>query len=65
MAQLTAGESEAMFGEIGNMQPSRSSLDRLTKALSPHWETHRIDWEGQLRRAETVPDVTEHPIMYQ
>jgi hypothetical protein len=56
MAHLTPGESEEMFGEIGNMQPSRSSLDRLTKALSPHWETHRIRWEGQLRRAETVPE---------
>jgi hypothetical protein len=48
MALLTPGESEAMFGEIGNMQPSRSSLDRLTKALSPHWE-------AQLRQKETVP----------
>jgi hypothetical protein len=55
MAHLTPGESEAMFGEIGNMQPSRSSLDRLTKALSPHWESQRVTWEGQLRQAETVP----------
>lgn len=55
MALLTAGESEAMFGEIGNMQPSRSSLDRLVKVLSPHWEEHRAAWEGQLRQAETVP----------
>jgi len=55
MAHLTPGESESMFGEIGNMQPSRSSLDRLTKALSPHWEDHRADWEAQLRQAETVP----------
>ena len=55
MAHLTPGESESMFGEIGNMRPSRSSLDRLTKALSPHWEEHRADWEAQLRQAETVP----------
>jgi hypothetical protein len=55
IAHLTAGESEAMFGEIGNMQPSRSSLDRLTKALSPHWEDNRINWEAQLRQQETVP----------
>jgi len=55
MALLTPGESEAMFGEIGNMQPSRSSLDRLTKALSPHWEANRTDWEAQLRQKETVP----------
>lgn len=55
MAHLTPGESEAMFGEIGNMQPSRSSLDRLSKALSPHWEDHRETWEVQLRQMETVP----------
>ena len=55
MAQLTPGESAALFGEIGNMQPSRSSLDRLTKALSPHWEEHRVVWEAQLRQTETVP----------
>lgn len=55
MAHLTPGESEALFGEIGNMQPSRSSLDRLTKALSSHWESQRVTWEGQLRQTETVP----------
>lgn len=55
MALLTSGESEELFGEIGNMQPSRSSLDRLTKALSPHWEDHRVAWEAQLRQKETVP----------
>jgi hypothetical protein len=55
MAHLTPGESEAMFGEIGNMQPSRSSLDRLPKELSPHWESHRVEWEAALRQQETVP----------
>ena len=55
MAHLTPGESESLFAEIGNMQPSRSSLDRLAKAISPHWETHRATWEAQLRQAETVP----------
>ena len=55
MAHLTSGESEEMFTEIGNMQPSRSSLDRLAKELSPHWESHRVKWEAQLRQKETVP----------
>ena len=55
MAHLTSGESAELFGEIGNMQPSRSSLDRLTKALSPHWEDQREVWEAQLRQTETVP----------
>ena len=55
MAHLTPGESAELFGEIGNMQPSRSSLDRLTKALSPHWEAQRVAWEAQIRQTETVP----------
>ena len=59
MAHQTSGESEALFAEIGNMRPSRSSLDRLSKALSPHWEDHRINWEAQLRQKETVPAAAE------
>src|SRR3990172_1987900 len=41
MAHLTPGESEAVFEEVGNMRPSRSSLDRLPRELSRHWECHR------------------------
>jgi hypothetical protein len=55
MAQLTSGDSEALFGELGGMQPSRSSLDRLPKELSAHWEVHRQEWETALRTQETVP----------
>ena len=55
IAHLTPGESEEMFDEIGNMRPSRSSLDRLAKELSPHWESHRVEWEAQLRQKETIP----------
>jgi hypothetical protein len=54
MAHLTSGESEALLGEIGNMQPSRSSLDRLPKELSSHWEEHRVVWEKKMRETETV-----------
>ena len=56
MAHLTAGESEAVFAEMGNMHPSRSSLDRLPKELSPHWEEHRVAWETKLRQMETLPN---------
>src|SRR5512133_2244274 len=59
MAHLTAGESEAVFGEVGNMRPSRSSLDRLPKELSPHWEQHREAWEMQLRQRETIPSAAK------
>jgi hypothetical protein len=55
MAHLTGGESEAAFAEIGNMQPSRSSLDRLTKTLSEHWEPQRETGEVQMRQREPLP----------
>lgn len=55
MAQLTPGESEALFAELESMRPSRASLDRLPKTLSVHWETHRQEWETALRMQETVP----------
>ena len=55
MAHLTPGDSEALFGELGGMRPSRSSLDRLPKELSEHWEVHRQVWEAALRTQETVP----------
>ncbi len=55
MAHLTPGESESLFDELGAMQPSRSSLDRLPKVLSDHWEKQRPDWEAAIRAQETVP----------
>ena len=55
VAHLTPGDSEALFDEIGNMRPSRSSLDRLPKALSAHWEAHRQEWEAALQAQECVP----------
>ncbi len=55
MAHLTSGESESAFDELGGMRPSRSHLDRLPKAISPHWEAHRLEWEAAIRAQETVP----------
>lgn len=54
-AQLTPGETEALFAELDGMRPARATLDRLPKALSPHWEKHRTEWEAALRTQETVP----------
>ena len=54
-AQLTPGESAALFDELDSMHPSRASLDRLPKDLSPRWESQRTDWEAALRAQETVP----------
>ena len=37
VAQMTPSEGEALLREFGNMAPSKSSLDRLPKALSARW----------------------------
>ncbi len=55
MAQLTPGDAEALFVELGAMAPSRSTLDRLPRELSRRWETNRETWEGALRAQETIP----------
>jgi hypothetical protein len=55
LAQLPAGAAEALFQELGAMQPSRSTLDRLPRTLSTHWEAHRPDWEATLQTQESVP----------
>lgn len=55
-AHLTPGESEALFEELAGMRPSRSTLDRLPKELSQHWESQRPEWEAAIRSQETIPE---------
>lgn len=55
-AHVTPREAAGIFAEIGNMKPSRSTLDRLPKELSARWERHREVWEEALRKRETIPD---------
>lgn len=55
MAQVSAGAAEALFQELGAMQPSRSTLDRLPRVLSEHWEAQRAEWEAAVQTQETVP----------
>jgi len=52
MAQLTSREAAALFAELGGMTPSHTTLDRLPKEVSAHWEAGR---EGALRAAESIP----------
>ena len=56
VAQMTPSEGEALLRELGNMAPSRSSLDRLPKGLSARWEVNREAFESTLREATVVPD---------
>lgn len=55
VSHLTPQESEELFELIGNMTPSKSTLDRLPKGLSAHWEAQRPKFEDTLRKQETVP----------
>ena len=55
-AQLPPAEGEALFRELGNMRPSKSSLDRLSRKLGEGWEAHREDFEVSLCEAIEVPE---------
>ena len=56
-AHLVPREAEEMLAAMGNMMPSRSSLDRLPKALSARWEAQRVQFEASVREATLeVPD---------
>ena len=37
------------------MAPSRSTLDRLPRTLSGHWEAQRPEWEAARQSQEPVP----------
>ena len=56
VAQMTPSEGEALLRELGNMAPSKSSLDRLPKGLSARWEANREAFESTLREAAVVAD---------
>ncbi len=56
VAHLTPKEGEELFDLLGNMTPSKSTLDRLPKALSNPWERQRPHLEATLRYQETIPN---------
>ena len=56
-AHLVPREAEEVLGVLGNMTPSKSSLDRLPKALSARWEAQRPQFEARVREDTLeVPD---------
>jgi hypothetical protein len=55
VAHLTPQEGETMFRRLGAMSPSKSSLDRLPKALSARLEDDRVTFEQRLRAEQKVP----------
>lgn len=58
VTQMTPQKSEELFKRVGNMAPSKSSLDRLPKLLSERWEGNREAFEAALRQGLVVPEGT-------
>jgi hypothetical protein len=52
---LTPKEGEALFALLGNLTPSKRTLERLPKQLSARWEGQRPRLEATLRQQETLP----------
>jgi hypothetical protein len=59
VAQLPSRDVEAIFGELGGMQPWRSSIARVGKGVGAGWEEPRQPWDAALRQHETVPLETQ------
>lgn len=57
VTQMTPGKAE-LFERVGNMEPSKASLDRLPKALHGRWEENRELHEEALRAVTVVPEGT-------
>lgn len=56
VTQMTPQKAEELFERVGNMDPSKSSLDRLPRALGERWESEREKYEQVLRDAIVVPE---------
>lgn len=55
LSHLTAQEVEDMLLQFGKMNPSRSSLARLPKAIHQQWEAQTIAYHGELIAEERIP----------
>ncbi len=54
--QLPPAEGAELFRELGNMAPSKSSLDRLSRELGEQWEAHREEFEATLCAEIRIPE---------
>lgn len=55
VSELVPKAAESLFRRIGNMTPSKSTLDRLAKHTSSTWEENRETFEEALRAATVIP----------
>ena len=56
VTQMTPKKAAELFVRVGTMAPSKSSLDRLPKALGARWEEGRETYEQTLREAIVIPE---------
>ncbi|MDX2019016.1 MAG: hypothetical protein SF187_02150 [Deltaproteobacteria bacterium] len=56
VSQMTPQTAEELFERVGNMKPSKSSLDRLPKILAEHWNEDKRRFEETLREAMDIPE---------
>lgn len=55
VTELVPEKAAETLGRFGGMKPSKSTLDRLPKAVSAEWESNRDEFEAALRDAMVVP----------
>jgi hypothetical protein len=58
VTQMTPKKSAELFERVGNMTPSKSSVDRLPKFLAERWEANRELFEKALREGLEIPEGT-------
>jgi hypothetical protein len=58
VTQMTPKKAQELFERVGNMDPSKSSLDRLPKLVAETWEGKREQLEEALRGALVIPEGT-------
>jgi hypothetical protein len=58
VTQMTPKKGEELFERVGNMDPSKSSLDRLPKIVAEKWENNREAFERSLREGLVIPEGT-------
>ena len=56
VTHLSPKKSEELFERVGNMGPSKSSLDRLPKLIEQRWENNRKAFEKALRDGLEIPE---------
>jgi len=58
VSQMTPALAKELFGRVGNMSPSTSSLGRLPSHLHGAWEDDRKAFEAELRAVTVIPEGT-------